>query len=485
MGCHKCIRRDSPQHLCRFATSGYPLDGRIFVPCGTTYHLGCIKVGEPFRSRLPAARGLQFPRTRIAPPFICEACTVRAQLGRELTKSREHLALLMLERMRVIDQANAWSVGTHSNYQALLGKLVRFERAFGVNLLRPTELCHPPRHPSIGVMWAQQHYTLQSPSSSHSQSGDRILFGTARGLRSAASQYYLWDRQLAYPERLLRDPRTRKVYLVDDVSPTDAMGYGLMATGMAKRMGDESKPPIALTLKQICWIMSHLDSLWRATSRSMDRREIAAAGVTNLIGWLGWLRSDELFSLTWGDLTITRPPDGPRIGLPAGVGALELRLLPETKSSRTRVADVIISYLCASGLSPGLWMERLRRLWPNARASDSIIRGASGEAWTSRYFRRSHLYVWLHAMRSEGDPFLQAFTLEPGNRIEDKYYSFGTYRRGGRSSCTKRNNGTKKATPDEVYEHGRWRKRISRENMPTRYNEFGIDDRVNITLLCM
>jgi hypothetical protein len=88
-------------------------------------------------------------------------------------------------------------------------------------------------------------------------------------------------------------------------------------------------------------------------------------------------------------------------------------------------------------------------------------------------------------MRSEGDPFLQAFTLEPGNRIKDKYYSFGTYRRGGRSTCTKRNNGTKKATPDEVYEHGQWRKRISRENMPTRYNEFGIDDRVNITLLCM
>jgi hypothetical protein len=258
-----------------------------------------------------------------------------------------------------------------------------------------------------------------------------------------------------------------------------------MATGMAKRMGDESKPPIALTLHQIRWIMAHLDGLWLTSASPFERREIAAAGVVNLLGWLGWLRSQELFSLKWEDVKITRPTAGPRIGLPPGVGAIELRLLPETKSTRTKVADIIISYLCASGLAPGLWMERLQRLWSSASPTDLMIRGASGDPWDSRYFRCTHLYVWLHQMRADGDPFLQAFTLDRGNRIEDKYYSFGTYRRGGRSSSTKRNNGTNKATPDEVYEHGRWRQRIGRENMPTRYNEFTIDDRINITLLCM
>jgi hypothetical protein len=88
-------------------------------------------------------------------------------------------------------------------------------------------------------------------------------------------------------------------------------------------------------------------------------------------------------------------------------------------------------------------------------------------------------------MRAAGDPFLQAFTNDRGNRIEDKYYSFGTYRRGGRSASTKRNNGTTQASPDEVYEHGRWRRRIAHENMLTRYNEYGLDDWINITLLCM
>ena len=485
VGCHKGIRRTEPQHLCRFALSGFELEGRCFVPCGVTYHMGCIQAGEPFRSRLPAGRGLAYPRTRIAPPFICEACTVRAQLGSELQKTKNHLGLLMLERMRLIDQGNAWSRGTHRNYQALLGQLGRFEQAYGLTLLEPTPLAHPPRHPSIGVMWAQQQYLLRTPTEGHTQSEDRIRFGTARALRSAASQYYVWDAQLAHPERSIRDPRTHKVYLVDGVSPTDAMGYGLMATGMARRVGDHSKPPIALTLQQILCIMRHLEAAWQKARHPMIRREIAAAAVTNLLGWLGWLRSAEVFSLQWTDLRLTRPADGPRIGLPLGVGAVELRLLPETKSNRTKVADVVISYICASGLAPGLWVERLKETWPKAEPRDYIIRGKAGIKWTSTYFRRAHLYEWLRHMRSEGDPFLQAFTNEPGNRIEDKYYSFGTYRRGGHSTSTKQNSGTKPATPDEVYEHGRWMQRISKENMPTCYNEFELSDRINLTLLCM
>jgi hypothetical protein len=258
-----------------------------------------------------------------------------------------------------------------------------------------------------------------------------------------------------------------------------------MVTGMAKQVGDHSKPPIALTLSQVLWIMARLNAMWSVSGTRAERREIAAAAVTHLLGWLGWLRSRELFSLTWGDVTVTRPAHSPRLGLPLGVGAIELRLLPETKTSRTKVADVVISYLCASGLTPGLWLDRLRRLWPGSSSAEFLIQGKGTHSWTSQYFRCQHFYVWLRQMRSEGDPFLQAFTDVPGNRIEDKYYSFGTYRRGGRSSCTKRSNGTHQATPDEVYEHGRWTRRVSTENMPTRYNEFTLEDHLNITLLCM
>ena len=193
----------------------------------------------------------------------------------------------------------------------------------------------------------------------------------------------------------------------------------------------------------------------------------------------------ELFSITWGDTTITRPADGPVIGLPAGVGAIELRLLAETKTNHTKVADVVISYACASGFLPGLWMERLRTLWSDATDSDPVIRGSSGKAWDSYYFRTKHVYAWLHQMQAEGDPYLQAFTDKKGHRIEEKFYAMSMFRRGGRAQCQKRNNGTAKATRDEVYEHGRWNVPISSEDMPTRYNEYAIEDRINITCMCM
>jgi hypothetical protein len=72
----------------------------------------------------------------------------------------------------------------------------------------------------------------------------------------------------------------------------------------------------------------------------------------------------------------------------------------------------------------GLWIERLGHLWPDALADTPIIHSSTGDPWTSFYFHKHHLYVWLHKIRAEGDPFLRAVTEMTGNRIEDKYYSW-------------------------------------------------------------
>jgi hypothetical protein len=94
-------------------------------------------------------------------------------------------------------------------------------------------------------MWAQQHYAIQTPKGRHSQNSDRILIQMARLLRSAGAHFYAWDRQIARdPDRALRDSQ-RRIMLMDGVGPSDKLGYTFMMTGMAKRMGDHSKPPIA------------------------------------------------------------------------------------------------------------------------------------------------------------------------------------------------------------------------------------------------
>jgi hypothetical protein len=78
---------------------------------------------------------------------------------------------------------------------------------------------------------------------------------------------------------------------------------------------------------------------------------MALAGFVNLTLWLGWLRSSETFGLHWRDLVITEP---------IGCGALSYTLLPETKSSRTECADLIVAYETLSGYQIGKWFHRAR-----------------------------------------------------------------------------------------------------------------------------
>ena len=84
-----------------------------------TYHPQCIRAGPPFTTRLRNSGGLVFPRVREWPNFICEVCTVRSVLDREL-RGPQDWGLLCLERMRTLDMANALAGDTLKGYQGKL-----------------------------------------------------------------------------------------------------------------------------------------------------------------------------------------------------------------------------------------------------------------------------------------------------------------------------------------------------------------------------
>ena len=87
---------------CSFADSGFPFsDGRLARPCKSVYHPLCIRAGLPFSSRRKNSGGLTFPDVVVWPTFVCEACTVRAVLDRELTGA-DDWKLMCFERMRLL-----------------------------------------------------------------------------------------------------------------------------------------------------------------------------------------------------------------------------------------------------------------------------------------------------------------------------------------------------------------------------------------------
>ena len=78
--------------------------------------------------------GLCLPPVRHLPKFICECCTVRAVLDRELT-GVEDWKLLCYERMRILDIAHSWSLGTHKQYQGKLNFVAAWDSHFGMKIL--------------------------------------------------------------------------------------------------------------------------------------------------------------------------------------------------------------------------------------------------------------------------------------------------------------------------------------------------------------
>ena len=277
--------------------------------------------------------------------------------------------------------------------------------------------------------------------------------------------------------------RKKSVRFVPRAIPTDEMMYSLQNGGMARRMGDKSNPSWALQFRHISFINNQLEKAYQGAHSRGEQHELAAAGTANLILWLGMLRGGECFSLKNDDVTLITPADGPKFGLSPGVGFVDIRLLPETKSSPHKVADIVISYKSYSGLCLGRWLRRLRHHTPVDNSH--LFSTPRKRVWTTTYFRTEYAWPLLELMRIMGEPTLQAFNDVEGQRIRDKVWSCHSWRRGFTSYVKRiRQETYRAATTVEVDNHGRWIE-IRAGNMQKQYDgDADLEARLFITSLC-
>ena len=121
--------------------------------------------------------------------------------------------------------------------------------------------------------------------------------------------------------------------LMMECHPTDGLAATIHAKGMSARIGTHTNPSMPLLDRHVRKLDDFLDDRFRQTMESVERREIATAGLFNLTLWLGWLRTSEATGIRWCDMTIVEPYENELHDLPPHVGAVGFHLNPEIKSS--------------------------------------------------------------------------------------------------------------------------------------------------------
>ena len=176
------------------------------------YHPPCICVGPPFHSRHfgEGTLGLQYPPRATNLPFICELCTVRTHLGRELDPLlSSDLTLLSLERMHMIDAAHAWAPRTLENACRTLRCANAFSTSHNLpsihDQLQLPSLSHPPLDLTVPIFWSMEHHTPHPSTRSH---GPAPYWNTARAQRSALSLYSAWTAGFFFPVILTKIEKT-------------------------------------------------------------------------------------------------------------------------------------------------------------------------------------------------------------------------------------------------------------------------------------
>jgi hypothetical protein len=278
VGCCNAISPKQATWQCLFHCTGFSsIDNATqFRPCTSEYHLPCVRLGAPFYTRLKSHGGLTLPPFENLRHFICEACTVPAQLKQELRWDGQDYSLLALERARLIDMAHHWSTGTYKRYQGHLRFVRKFEEKHGVTVLEAPTFTKPPTDASIPMMWCQEAYALR-PGGNRAAPGDPIAWTIVRGLRSAANQYYSWLYQCTHPSTTLLDKHHR-VFRTNGQVPNATIGYSFLTKGMNERRGDDTKPSAALHFDHIKWMEEYVDQLYQSSTTPRLRRYMPGSG---------------------------------------------------------------------------------------------------------------------------------------------------------------------------------------------------------------
>ena len=422
-------------------------------------------------------------------PFVCELCTVRANVGKELLDfHNDHRFLISLERMRMIDMFNCWARNTLVNYKSALRSLTTFQSRFGLNILNPQtpiqSFSQPSTDPAIAFGWAVLYKSILPSAQAK---GDTVGFMSLRLLRSASVAYNTFVTALLQPQNHYRD-RNNRLLQSNSIAPQENIASQLFLAGLAVRKGTESTKGKPLLHRHFIWNQRYRENLYQKCPNNTVKLEIVTAQCIELAGYQGFLRSSETTGLEGRDLFLVPPSKGLEFDLPPRVGMICFKLLPSTKTSRSAQADVVMAWATSGGLFPGLWFSRLLQLLQLENRYHLhlpiFVHRIIHKNWTTAEYVTHHLLPLLR-LQQPTDPYLARFVDTDPELCLSTQIRYHSLRLSGLTSATIGDGGIRKCTEVEGKSKGRWRQdKKNSGDASERYRQPPYKTRVVWQIMC-
>lgn len=282
-------------------------------------------------------------------PFQCDRCHYQNMffVDQDENDPDEKLLRKCLRRS-ILD--SLWSrkcstVGSnYSNGRAL----ERYGRILGFNRVMP-EFGPYPLEDTFGMRVA---CCLTLKGNDGGKNASTLQFGSTRKYRTAFSNFY--HSSVSHLKMVMLGKENRKVYLTD--CPTDGRWFDRFMQGMGNRLGQQLVQDLAMSVEVLLEVQELLEEDWQLAESDEERVRIAEMGFFFVVNFCTGLRGEETFLVHAGMTKTVHELSKSRKKTPHSC----LTLVGQRKSLQGERAFVIpVATETASGLKPGLWIDRL------------------------------------------------------------------------------------------------------------------------------
>ena len=369
--------------------------------------------------------------------FQCDLCHFRNMQGRDPFGERDSLLMATIRRANLDAMWSRESSTVMGNAREVR-MLMKNARLLGIEDSLLPSMGPFPLEDEQGMGVA---VCILIRSLDEGQNDDTVQFETARKMRAGYSN--VWH---ASTERQVSSTMVRQTTkLVATTSPTNAEWFERFMKGMHKRMGDNPKPDLAISIEVMLALMNRFERAWlRVEGDEVAEGRVLFPALFSIVCYCAALRGEEAPLM---DLAGTKKhlEEGLVHRYPHVVAALLGRFKGEMGEFYHMMP---LAETSASGLKPAPWFRRMV-VWYERKAihHGPVFRDSAGRrarAGEYEYEIRSQ----LEAIQQEGDGLIN-----PAVQVFEDYGVSRSFRRGSDTQAIVQNVDAR-----DIDLNNRWRR---------------------------